>query len=129
MKARRIFLAAVLLLLGAVAGTVTARIAANRHPETHAVMVLAQLHLQKLRAAAAAGNCSGFLAERQRLAGVHQEMLQIFPLAYAQDAGFRQHADALQTALQDAADTRCADTPAAAKRVNDSCDDCHREYR
>lgn len=135
--------AVILMVAGAVAGgfagnTIAHRLAAP-HRHARAVMTLLGFHHDRLDAAAKAGRCADFEAERARLGFLRQEIALAFPLTYSQEAGFRKSADALGSALQvNAADTAAADTaappgacPAAAaqfKKISDACDECHRVY-
>ena len=129
--AKLILFAAGVLILGVVIGNGVARYTAQRHQHTRAVMALAQFHLEHLAAAARNGQCPDFLQERERLQRVRDELLQAFPLAYAQDAEFRTRAVALESALQSAGGPAhdCASAGADAKKIHDACDDCHHEYR
>jgi hypothetical protein len=125
-----ILFAAACVLLGALLGSTLARYSARQHQHTRAVMALAQFHLDRLELAAQRAQCPEYELERQRLGRVHEELLQAFPLAYAQDEEFHRRADALRDALQPipAAAADCA-SAAGVKRIRDACDDCHREYR
>jgi hypothetical protein len=62
---------------------------------------------------------------------IDEELLQAFPLAYAQDSEFHSRADALRDALQSPvrAGSSCPDARADARRVHDAREECHREYR
>jgi|SRR5579863_9870309 cytochrome c556 len=119
------------VLLGVLLGGTVARYNARQHQHTRAVMALAQFHFDRLEAAAQRAQCPEYALELQRLGRVYEELLQAFPLAYAQDAQFHRRADALRDALQPVG--WAADCPAAGaagiKRVRDACDECHREYR
>jgi cytochrome c556 len=126
-----IIFAVICLLLGAFLGNSIARLTSQRHQHTRSVMGLAQFHLDRLAAAAGAGQCQAVNQERQRLGNVYEELLQAFPLAYEQDSQFRSRADALRDAVQhisiDA--SGCATAGADEKKVRDACDACHRDYR
>lgn len=128
---RNILFAAALLLLGAIIGSAIARYNARQHQHTRAVMALAQFHLDRLGAAAQRAQCADYTLERERLGRIYDELLQAFPLAYAQDAEFHKRADALQGALRPTAGAGgdCAGAAAAVKRIRDACDECHHEYR
>ncbi len=129
---KMILFAAACLLLGALIGSTVARYSARQHQHTRAVMALAQFHLDRLEAAAQRAQCADYALELQRLGRLYEELLQAFPLAYAQDQEFHRRADALRDALQPSggAAAGCAATAAAGlKRVRDACDECHREYR
>ena len=128
---KAIIAAVLCLLLGAFLGNSITRMTARRHQHTRAVMGLAQFHFDRLAAAARAGDCPSFNQQRERLQLVYQELLQAFPLAYAQDAQFHKRTDALRQALQttDGAASSCASAVADVKIVQDACDDCHRDYR
>jgi len=125
-----ILFATACVLLGALVGGTVARYSARQHQHTRAVMALAQFHLDRLEMAAQRAQCPDYALELQRLGRVYDELLQAFPLAYAQDAEFHRRADALRDALQPLAGA-AADCTAAAgvKRVRDACEECHREYR
>lgn len=125
---KNLVLAALLLLVGGLAGFAAARRAEDAHRHPRAVMTLARFHLEKLREAAGARQCAAVQRERDSLLHVYAEMLQAYPLAYAQDAGFRQHADALKLAAE-GGDAQCADADRGVHAVMAACDQCHREYR
>ena len=129
--AKGIIIAVLCLLLGAFLGNGIARMTAQRHQHTRAVMGLAQFHLDRLTAAAKTGECPSFNQERERLLWVYDELLQAFPLAYAQAAEFHTRADALRHALQttDGPARSCASAGADTKTIRDACEACHREYR
>jgi len=126
-----IMIAVLCLLLGVFLGNGMARMTARRHQHTRAVMGLAQFHLESLAAAARTGDCPSFTQQRQHLLLVYDELLQAFPLAYAQDAEFHTRADALRQALQtsEGPAASCARAAADSKSIADACEDCHREYR
>jgi hypothetical protein len=129
--AKGVLFAALCLLLGVFLGDGIARYNAQRHQHTRSVMGLAQYHLNRLAAAARAGRCQDFNQERERLSWVYEELLQAFPLAYAQDTEFHARAEALRSAVQagngDAG--HCLSATADEKAIHDACDACHREYR
>jgi hypothetical protein len=129
--ARGIIIAVLGVLLGVFLGNGIARITARHHQHTRAIMGLAQFHLERLRAAASGGACARFNQERERLLQMDDELLQAFPLAYAQDTEFHSRADALREALQkaDGTEGHCAGAVASGKSIDDACEDCHREYR
>jgi cytochrome c556 len=127
----RIALSVLCLLLGGLAGSSLARHFAQRHQHARAVMWLAQIHLDRMTAAAQTGQCPVFEAARLRLGLVQQELILAFPLAYEQEADFRLKADALASAVQDAhtqADA-CSGAKARIRPIHDACDACHRDYR
>jgi hypothetical protein len=129
--AKWIMVAVLSLMLGAFLGNGLARMTARRHQHTRAVMGLAQFHLDRLEAAAKSGDCRGFNRQREYLLTVYGELLQAFPLAYAQDEEFHKRADALRDALQMPAQAagNCSNAAADVKKIGDACEDCHREYR
>lgn len=129
--AKWIIVAVLCLMLGAFLGNGVARMTAQRHQHTRAVMGLAQFHFDRLSAAARSGECPGFNQQRDYLLTVYGELLQAFPLAYAQDAQFHTRADALRDALQTPAGAvrSCANAVADVRKIDDACDDCHRDYR
>jgi hypothetical protein len=124
---RTLVLAALCTVLGAFIGTGVTRMLAQRHQHTHAVMWLAQYHLQQLDAARTTqpGSCLAVGRDVDSLRQLQRELVWAFPLAYRQDQVFRQRADALSAALH----STCRTTAALAKAVSEACDDCHREYR
>ncbi|HEY6452879.1 MAG TPA: cytochrome c [Steroidobacteraceae bacterium] len=128
-----ILLAVLCLMAGAFAGNAFTNMTARRHQHTRSVMGLAQYHLDRLDAAARAGQCPAFEQERGRLLFVYDELLQAFPKAYAQDTEFHKRADALRDAVRagEAAPEHCvvSSATAAVKHIGDACDDCHHEYR
>jgi hypothetical protein len=119
------------LMLGAFLGNSLAHMTAQRHQHTRAVMGLAQFHFDRLRAASTNGECPAFNQQRDYLLAVYGELLQAFPLAYAQDAEFHSRADALRDALQPpvGAARSCANAAADVKKIDDACEACHRDYR
>jgi hypothetical protein len=129
--AKWIMVAVLCLMLGAFLGNGLARMTAQRHQHTRAVMGLAQFHLDRLTAAARGGQCPGFNQQREHLLTVYDELLQAFPLAYAQDSEFHTRADALRDVVQtpDGAVRTCDNAAADVKKIADACDACHREYR
>ena len=119
-----------MLVFGVVIGNGVTRYVQRQHQHTRSVMTLAQFHLNRLEAAAQAGQCTGFELERARLRRVLDELQQAFPLSLEQDAEFRKRAEALRSALGATnAATNCASAGVEAKGIRDACDDCHREYR
>lgn len=128
--AKTILFAIALLLAGGVAGNSLARYVQAQHKHTRAVMNLAAFHLDRLSNAAKAGQCPTFVAERERLFRISDELLDAFPKAYAEDAEFHKRADALRQALHpdNAATAECGTAAADAKKIGDACEDCHREY-
>lgn len=127
--ARKLIAAAFLLLLGGLAGNGIARYLQGRHQRPRAVMVLAQFHLQALRAAVASRQCRAVVEERQRLVQMQVELVQAFPLAYGQDAEFRRYADAMRATAQGKGAVDCADAAADVRAIGAACEDCHHAYR
>ena len=127
--ARKLLIAAFLLLLGGLAGNGIARYAQARHQHARAVMVLAQFHLQALRAAVEGGRCPAVIEERQRLEQMQVELLRAFPLAYDQDPEFRRYADAMRATARGTGSVDCAHATADVRAIGAACEDCHREYR
>lgn len=129
----------IVLLAGVIAGGFAGNIIAHRLAEPHqhprAVMTLLGFHRARLDAATRAGQCATVEAERARLASLQQEIAPAFPLTYQQEAGFRKHADALGNVLRSigsaapaTAGANCPEAAAQFKKINDSCDDCHKVY-
>ena len=124
----------IVLLAGAIAGgfagnTIAHRLAApHQHPR--AVMTLLGFHRERLDAASQAGQCATVEAERGRLASLQQEIALAFPLTYKQEQRFHQFADKLGEVLNSIppAAATCPDAAAQFKKINDSCDDCHKVY-
>lgn len=129
--AKTVLFAVAMLLVGATISNGITRYIARQHEHTRAVMVLAGFHLDRLSTAAKAGQCSTFVEERERLFRVYGELLQAFPKAYAQDTEFHKRAEALRSAVHpDLASTgECSNAIDDAKKIDDACDECHREYR
>ena len=129
--AKTILLAVAMLLIGGTISSTVTRYNARQHAHTRAVMVLAQFHLDRLTTAANAGLCSSFVEERERLFRIYGELLEAFPKAYAQDAEFHKRAEALRNAVHPdlAATGECSSANDDAKKIDDACDECHREYR
>jgi len=127
----RIVLSVLCLLVGGFAGSSLARHFAQRHQHARAVMWLAQVHLDRLSAAARAGQCQDFETERRRLGVVQEELLLAFPLAYRQEADFRNQADAFASAVRDARteSNACVSAEGQFKPIHDACEACHRDYR
>jgi hypothetical protein len=129
--AKTILLAVAMLLIGGTISSTVTRYNARQHQHTRAVMVLAQFHLARLTDAAKAGQCSSFVEERERLFRIYGELLEAFPKAYAQDAEFHKRAEALRSAVHPdlAATGECSSANDDAKKIDDACEECHREYR
>jgi len=129
--AKTILFAVAMLLLGAVISNAITRYNTQQHQHTRAVMVLAQFHLDRLSTAAKAGQCSAFVEERERLFRIYGELLEAFPKAYSQDAEFHKRAEALRSAVHPdlAATGECSSAADDAKKIDDACEECHREYR
>ncbi len=128
--AKTILFAAAFLILGALVGNGVERYSVSQHKHTRAVMNLAAFHSGRLSDAAKAGQCPTFVAERERLFRISDELLDAFPKAYAEDTEFHKRADALRAAIHPANGTGsdCGTAVADAKKIDDACDDCHREY-
>ena len=131
----------VVLLVGAVAGGFAGNTISHRLAEPHqhprAVMTLMGFHRERLDAASQAGQCAAVETERARITSLQQEIALAFPKTYQQEAGFKKDADALGTVLQTInaaaaatgnAATSCPDAQAQFKKINDTCDDCHKVY-
>ena len=127
----RIVLCVLCLLLGGLAGSSLADHFARRHQHQRAVMWLAQLHLDRMTAAARAGKCQDYDTERSRLGFAQEELVLAFPLAYGQEADFRTQADALGKAVQNARveGTACSGVQTRLQPIHDACEGCHRDYR
>ena len=127
----RLVIAVLCLLLGGIMGSMVAHQYAQRHPHARAVMWLAQVHLDRMSAAARAGQCQDFESERLRLGVVQEELRLAFPLAYRQEADFRKQADAFAAAVRDARapSNACNGAEALTKPIQDACKACHRDYR
>jgi hypothetical protein len=126
---KTLLFAVALLLLGALAGNEVAHYAAARHQPARAVMLLAQFHFDRLAAAVKSGQCGAVLQERERLLGICNEIPAAFPKTYGEDAEFRKRADSLREAVrwEPALVGDC--NSAAAKKIDDACVACHRDYR
>ena len=129
--AKTILFAVAMLLLGAAISNGITRYNAQQHQHTRAVMALAQFHLDRLSSAAKAGQCATFVEERERLFRIYGELLEAFPKAYAQDAEFHKRAEGLRSAVHPdlAATGECSNATQDAKKIDDACEECHREYR
>jgi len=132
----------IVLFAGAIAGGFAGNTIAHRLAEPHqhprAVMTLMGFHRERLDAASQAGQCATVEAERARIASLQQEIALAFPLTYKQEERFRKDVDALGNVLQSitaaapaagaTAATSCPEAKAQFKKINDSCDDCHKVY-
>jgi hypothetical protein len=129
--AKTILFAVAMLLLGAVISNGITRYNTQQHQHTRAVMVLAQFHLDRLSTAAKAGQCSNFVEERERLFRIYGELLEAFPKAYAQDAEFHKRAEGVRSVVypNPFALGECSSAVDDAKKIDDACQECHREYR
>jgi cytochrome c556 len=127
----------IVLVAGAIAGgfagnTIAHRLAApHQHPR--AVMTLLGFHRERLDAASQAGQCATVEAERGRIASLQQEIALAFPLTYKQEERFRKFTDSLGNVLASIpaatpAPATCPEAAAHFKKINDSCDDCHKVY-
>ena len=127
----RIVLSVLCLLLGGLAGSTLARHFAQRHQHARGVMWLAQIHLDRMTAAARVGHCQDYEAERLRLGVVQEELVLAFPLAYRQETTFRSQADAFASAVQNARmqANACSGAETRIKPIHDACEACHRDYR
>jgi cytochrome c556 len=128
---KTVLVAVAMLLAGGAISSAITRYNTRQHQHTRAVMVLAQFHLARLSTAAKAGQCSNFVEERERLFGIYGELLEAFPKAYAQDSEFHKRAEALRSVVHPdlAATGECSRAIEDAKKIDDACEDCHREYR
>lgn len=128
--AKTLLFAAACLILGALAGNGIERYTVSQHKHTRAVMNLAAFHMGRLSDAAKAGQCPVFVGERERLFRISDELLDAFPKAYAEDPEFKKRADALRQAIHpdNAATSECGSAAADAKKIDEACDECHREY-
>ena len=129
----------IVLLAGAIAGGFAGNTIAHRLAEPHqhprAVMTLMGFHRERLDAASQAGQCATVEVERTRITSLQQEIALAFPLTYKQEERFRKSADGLGDVLQSIASaapataaTSCPDAKAQFKKINDSCDECHKVY-
>jgi cytochrome c556 len=127
----------IVLLAGAVAGGFAGNTIAHRLAEPHqhprAVMTLMGFHRERLDAASQAGQCATVEAERGRIASLQQEIALAFPLTYKQEEHFRKFTDSLGNVLASIpaatpAPSSCPEAAAQFKKINDSCDDCHKVY-
>lgn len=125
------------IIAGGFAGNSIAKRLEEPHHHPRAVMTLLGFHRERLDAASQAGQCATVEAERGRLTSLQQEIALAFPKAYAEEAGFKKDADALATVFQTIntanaatgnATTACPDAAAQFKKINDTCDDCHKVY-
>jgi cytochrome c556 len=123
------------------AGNTIAHRLAEPHQHPRAVMTLMGFHRERLDAASQAGQCATVEAERGRIAALQQEIALAFPLAYKQEERFHKFTDSLGGVLASMPAATPAAAPAAAptpsncpeaaaqfKKINDSCDDCHKIY-
>ncbi|HET7359670.1 MAG TPA: cytochrome C [Rhodanobacteraceae bacterium] len=124
------------LLLGLVVGAVAANMVGNtlrlRHAYTRGVMAVMQHHLAALQDEAHGGQCPAAttMLHLRRMQAASTDILPAFGAGV--DAGFHKHADRLHDALGQALRQTPADCPAlaaAAQRIGDTCDACHRIYR
>jgi cytochrome c556 len=127
----------IVLLAGAIAGGFAGNTIAHRLAEPHqhprAVMTLLGFHRERLDAASQAGQCATVEAERGRIASLQQEIALAFPLTYKQEERFRKFTDSLGGVLAaipaaTPAPATCPEAAAQFKKINDSCDDCHKVY-
>jgi cytochrome c556 len=127
----------IVLLAGAIAGGFAGNTIAHRLAEPHqhprAVMTLLGFHRERLDAASQARQCATVETERGRIASLQQEIALAFPLAYKQEERFRKFADSLGDVLASIpaatpAPGSCPEAAAQFKKINDSCDDCHKVY-
>jgi cytochrome c556 len=127
----------IVLLAGAVAGGFTGNTIARRLAEPHqhprAVMTLLGFHRERLDAASQAGQCATVETERARITSLQQEIALAFPLTYKQEERFRKFTDTLGDVLASMpaatpAPGSCPEAAAQFKKINDTCDDCHKVY-
>jgi cytochrome c556 len=124
------------LMLGLVVGAVAASMVGNtlrlRHAYTRGVMAVMQHHAAALQRAARSGSCpaAGTTQHLQRIAQASADIMPAF--TSIDDADFRNHADRLHAALDQAVrqpPADCAALAATMQRIGDTCDSCHRIYR
>ena len=127
----------IVLLAGAIAGGFAGNTIAHHLAEPHqhprAVMTLLGFHRERLDAASQAGQCATVEAERARISSLQQEIALAFPLTYKQEERFHKFTDSLGGVLAaipaaTPAPSSCPDAAAQFKKINDSCDDCHKVY-
>ena len=128
---RTVVLAGLCGVMGGLVGSGITRAVAQRHQHTHAVMWLAQFHLQRMQADRLTPSCQSVSGELDSLRHLQEELVQAFPLPYQQDTEFRSRADALGSALREGtvASSDCKVVAKQIKRIDAACDACHREYR
>jgi hypothetical protein len=128
---RTVVLAGLCTVVGGFMGSGITRAVAQRHQHTHAVMWLAQFHLQRMQADRLTPSCQSVSGELENLRHLQGELVQAFPLPYLQDTEFRLRADALGSALREdiAAGGDCTAVVKQIKRIDAACDACHRQYR
>jgi cytochrome c556 len=131
----------IVLLAGVIAGGFAGNIIAHRVAEPHqhprAVMTLLGFHRERLDAASQAGQCATVETERARITSLQQEIALAFPLTYKQEERFHKFTDSLGDVLGSIpaatpgatpAPGSCPEAAAQFKKINDSCDDCHKVY-
>ena len=127
----------IVLLAGAIAGGFAGNTIAHRLAEPHqhprAVMTLLGFHRERLDAASQAGQCATVETEREHISSLQREIALAFPLTYKQEERFHKFADSLGDVLAaipatTPAPAACPEAAVQFKKINDSCDDCHKVY-
>ena len=119
------------LILGGALGAMVQQRAIRQRQHALAVMWLSQYHLQSLQDAIDKGDCAVAAQSTLRIQSLASELALALPLATAQDATFHGYIEQLKSAAApgSVAPGQCAYDATLLKRLRDSCDDCHRDYR
>ncbi|QAU23235.1 cytochrome C [Dyella sp. M7H15-1] len=127
--------AALLIVLGLAIGIIstvfTVRALDERNPMPQALMVTMGFHRHQLQQAVKGQHCDATanLGQLQHMQMIASDIPASFPNAPQQFQDFASH---LRTALQNAAQSAPADCPAltaALKPVDQTCEECHKQYR
>ena len=123
----------VCLLVGLLAGAITATTAANilnrRDPYPKALMNVMKHEMARASAAADKLQCEDDGYALSKLAMMGGDIEIAFPAGEKPDRVFHQYAENLRKAIYKAGDTPCPQRAQALTDLKNACDDCHRDYR
>ena len=121
------------LAFGAICTAIVLNALAQRSAQARGVMQVMQHHYAGLRDAERSGNCGAATITRSRdvLRLLGDEVEQSVYGDGRPDPPFREYGERLRNAVADLGDgtQSCTALAPVIKRIGDSCDACHRQYR